>query len=138
MAGRIKKTLAIALTPLIYRMLKVILVDDDPVTHFILENTFIDEAVEFFAYDSAEDLLENVGYFKNSILLLDVNMPKVNGLELWKHLNENYDISECKTVVFTKVVDVQNAFKKINNNLYFADKHSVDMKLITDINDGIK
>ena len=138
MAGRIKKTLAIALTPLIYRMLKVILVDDDPVTHFILENTFIDEAVEFFAYDSAEDLLENVGFFTNSILLLDVNMPKVNGLELWKHLNENYDISECKTVVFTKVVDVQNAFKKINNNLYFADKHSVDMKLITDINDGIK
>ena len=78
---------------------KILLVDDDPAVLEILGD-FI--AVFGFEYDTAKDGLEAVERLKQStfhIVLTDMMMPNMDGMELLHHIHYNYP--EIKVMVIT-------------------------------------
>lgn len=71
-------------------MFKVALVDDNPSIHSIirklLNDSFAVHKFELKSYYSAEDLLEDYSNSHFSFLLLDIEMPETNGIELSEKL----------------------------------------------------
>lgn len=72
--------------------MRVLIVDDEPLARAALENVLVARSeVEF--YDSAGDAteaLDKLGKYSYDVLLLDINMPEVSGIELLGLLKENH------------------------------------------------
>lgn len=68
---------------------RILIVDDEPDVTFTLKKGLEEEG---FQIDIFNDPLEAQSYFKAGqydMLLLDVNMPKLNGFELYRELKKN-------------------------------------------------
>ncbi|SFT79751.1 Response regulator receiver domain-containing protein [Lishizhenia tianjinensis] len=117
-------------------MQKVILIDDDHITHFIFENLLSDEGIDFKAYDSAQSFLNENKSVEDCILLMDVNMPVISGYQLWSILNENYDLSSTSVTIFTSDIRVKNEFSSLNSNVHFIEKHEVNLDTIKALQHG--
>jgi len=65
---------------------RVMLVEDDPGVRASLEETLTEEGVEVVAVDSAESALARVSRADPDLLLSDVRMPGLSGLELLKEI----------------------------------------------------
>lgn len=117
-------------------MQKVILIDDDHITHFVFENLLENEEIDFKAYDTAKSFLKENTSVDDCILLMDVNMPSFSGLELWTKLNQEYDLSSTSVTVFTSDKRVKADFLSVNSNVQFTDKHNVDIDFIKNLQHG--
>jgi two-component system response regulator FixJ len=66
----------------------VLAVDDDAFMRALLRRIFVDAGIEVETYESARDLLDNADLEGPAVLLLDVSMPDISGLELQALLGE--------------------------------------------------
>lgn len=69
-------------------------VDDEDANRFIMEEIF-DDVLDFECVESGQDCLDSIVKRKPDVILLDVSMPKMNGLEVCKKIradNDNNDI----------------------------------------------
>ena len=80
---------------------KIVLVDDDKVTlryieHFLVGNLFsVQTALD------GETALELVKREKPSILVSDLVLPKLDGVELCKRVKENPDLKQTKVILMS-------------------------------------
>ncbi|MDH5325070.1 MAG: response regulator [Gammaproteobacteria bacterium] len=65
-------------------------VDDEPTNRMILEEIFEEDDVEFKCVTNGSECLELVKNREPNLILLDVNMPELNGLETCKILRETH------------------------------------------------
>ena len=65
------------------------------------------------SYPDCTDIVEHVKHLQPDVILMDINMPNVNGLEGLK-LIRKYD-SDVKILMLTVFDDNQNVFEAINN-----------------------
>ena len=72
--------------------MKVILADDHPIFRsglkFLLESSF--DHVEIQAYENGSQVVENIPLFNPDIVLLDIDMPVLNGLETCSIIQQKY------------------------------------------------
>ena len=80
--------------------MKYILIDDDPIINLvhkkvIIKNDLEAEVTDFISGKKALDYLKNSNDTEKNIILLDINMPEINGFEfldaLLKHKGINCD-----------------------------------------------
>lgn len=80
--------------------MKYILIDDDPIINLvhkkvIIKNDLEAEVTDFISGKKALDYLKNSNDTEKNIILLDINMPEMNGFEfldaLLKHKGINCD-----------------------------------------------
>lgn len=96
-------------------MAKVLVVDDDP---FILKMYVKKFQIAGFEVDSAangETGLAKIKSFKPDLVLLDVMMPKMNGLEVLEKAKADPDIKSIPVLILTNLSstsDAQEAVKK--------------------------
>ena len=77
----------------------VYIVDDNEAVRKALLFLFKTESIQAAAYSGANELLENISDLENGILIVDVRMPGMTGLELQSHLvsrGKNFPII-CRT-----------------------------------------
>ena len=70
-------------------MTKVLVIDDAPAMRSSLSRLLRKEGFEVLA---ADDGLQAIGYVANrppDLIILDINMPRMNGIEVLKRLREN-------------------------------------------------
>lgn len=96
----------------------IFLCDDDPDDRFLICAAFSEIAPDV-SIIQAEDGLELLNVIKlhnqqkTSLFLLDMNMPKMNGLETIEHIKSMPDMSEIPAVMFSTSSDPQLARRAI-------------------------
>jgi len=97
--------------------LKILIIDDD--NNF---REFVRDALnEFLGYSfqEAEDGIKGVllsGSWQPDLIILDIRMPNMNGVEFLKHLRDNPDTKHIKVIVSSAYLseDVKKKLNKLN------------------------
>ena len=74
--------------PSIIQSPRVLVVDDDAFMRAILRRVFMDADLQVETFESARDLLDNADFQAPAVLLLDVVMPGISGIQLQTLLRE--------------------------------------------------
>jgi excisionase family DNA binding protein len=92
-----------ALERLMSERLKVMVVDDDVVSRHLLQEACLSvhPHVDCCALSSAIEALLHLPVFKPHIMLIDLLMPKVDGWELVKRLQQNEDFSKLQIITLS-------------------------------------
>ncbi|HEX4774396.1 MAG TPA: response regulator [Candidatus Saccharimonadales bacterium] len=90
-------------------MAKILLIEDDELIRRLYENLF---TLEDFEIEIAENGLtgwEMIPHFKPDIILLDIMMPTMNGLEMLEKIKADPLSSHIPVIVLTNVSDTNIA-----------------------------
>jgi DNA-binding response OmpR family regulator len=86
-------------------MTKVLLVEDDPLIIRLYQRTLAHEGFEAEAADNGLSALEMLPVFQPDVILLDIMMPTMNGLEFMHEMRMKPEISGIPVIVLTNVSD---------------------------------
>ena len=67
-------------------------------------------------YENARETLNNIAKDKPDVLLLDINLPDINGIDLCKQLIRKY--SELKIIALTNFDDISFAKRMLKNGVH--------------------
>lgn len=88
-------------------MAKILLVDDDPLLIRMYQKKFENDGYTIATAGDGVDALKKVSEFQPNLILLDVMMPKMNGLEVLTKLKENNQTSAIPVIMLTNVSSSQ-------------------------------
>lgn len=84
-------------------MAKILLVDDDPLLVRMYQTKFESEGHAVKTASDGAKALDEVKTVKPDMILLDVMMPKMNGLDVLKHLKADETTKKIPVVMLTNV-----------------------------------
>lgn len=87
--------------------MKVLSVDDSASIRALVEDTLVDAGFEVETAVDGEDGLEKAQSGKYDVVLIDVNMPKMNGIELVGKLRGLSDYKFTPMLMLTTEVDAE-------------------------------
>lgn len=80
------------------------IVDDEAHIRMLIGQTLEeleDEGVEFLTADNGETALELIRSEKPNIVFLDVMMPKMNGMDVCKHVKQDGELKDVFIIILT-------------------------------------
>jgi adenylate cyclase len=80
---------------------KILIVDDEPFNLDLLEQELEDQGYVIERANDGAEALEKVPSFEPDVILLDYMMPKMNGLEVLKHLREDEKYKSIPVILLT-------------------------------------
>lgn len=90
-------------------MAKVLIVEDDPLMSRMYHKIFSFEGYEVEIADNGEEGLEKTRTTKPTVILLDIMMPKMNGLEVLDKLKADPDTKTIPVIMLTNLAGQQDA-----------------------------
>lgn len=72
---------------------RILIVDDEPQIRRIMRTTLIGEGYEVEDARTSDEALEKVARFRPDLILLDINMPGMNGLDLCRELRLDTEVA---------------------------------------------
>lgn len=96
-------------------MSKVLLVEDDPVILRLYTKTLQLEGFEVQEADNGLSALEQIPNFKPEIILLDIMMPTMNGIEFLKRITAGTEDGKIPVIVLTNVADSDVTMEAVRN-----------------------
>lgn len=90
-------------------MTKILIVDDDSVLSKMYKSAFEYVGFETDTATNGEEGLEKVEVFKPDVILSDIMMPRVDGLEFLKKVKENKKTKGIKVFIMTNLKDDENS-----------------------------
>jgi len=90
---------------------KVLAVDDDPQNLFLLKQILKSQPYQLLEASSGKEALEKVNKELPDLILLDIMMPDMNGLEVCKLLKENPLTRHLPIMFITALRDIQEMVK---------------------------
>ena len=93
-------------------MAKILIVDDDEMLVSMYKTKFLAEGFEFETAIDGEEGLAKVAQNRPDLILLDILMPKVNGLDMLKKLKEDPEAKSIPVILLTNVGDSTNAIQQ--------------------------
>ncbi|MCH8927738.1 MAG: response regulator [Candidatus Marinimicrobia bacterium] len=86
-------------------MIKLLAIDDDPIIRTLIKKTFSNLGFEVLtASDGFEGIHATITQ-KPALILLDIMMPIVDGLEVLKRIKEVPEVSKIPIIMFTAVAE---------------------------------
>ena len=84
-------------------MAKILIVDDDALLVRMYQKKLENDGYIVAAADDGETALQRVQEFKPDLILLDIMMPKVNGLQVLAILKEDKETESIPVILLTNV-----------------------------------
>ena len=85
----------------------ILAIDDEPINRFVLED-LLDVGFELEVLDSGLACLESVARRKPDLLLLDINMPNMDGFEVCARLNSDPVTRDIPVIFLTAKIQVSD------------------------------
>jgi CheY-like chemotaxis protein len=82
---------------------KVLLIDDSDISLHFVAGVLLRAGYEVRTADEVDKLETMLGGWRPDIILTDVNMPGISGLELCRMLKSNYETAHVPVVLFSAV-----------------------------------
>lgn len=94
----------------------IILVDDDPINNLINKRLIsklqvAEKVEEFLEAEKALEKLSSLDQKEKALILLDINMPVMNGWDFLNHYIENLSHRPDKIVMLSSSIDFQDRIK---------------------------
>jgi len=96
-------------------MAKILIVEDDPLMLRMYQKIFTLEQYEVDIATNGEEALDKVHAGKPTLILLDIMMPKLNGLQVLDKLKSDPDTKTIPVIMLTNLAsekDAENALLK--------------------------
>lgn len=93
--------------------IKIYLVDDDEEDRYLMLHAFkqIGVTQSLYEFDNGEHLINHLSSLEPHelphLIILDYNMPRLNGVEALSQIKENNTLSSIKVVIYTTSVNEQ-------------------------------
>lgn len=100
----------------------VLMVDDDQVLNEMYSERLKGEGFEVVSATNGEEALKKASDVTPAVILLDVMMPKMNGLEVLKRLRANDKTREIPVIVLTALIQ---QLDEIKNSLQAKDSYLI-------------
>lgn len=93
-------------------MAKILIIDDDPLLVRMYQTKFVNDGYEVEVGDDGDQVVEKILSFQPDLVLLDVMMPHVNGLDALKAVKENPKTKATPVVLLTNVSSAEGDAEK--------------------------
>ncbi len=90
-------------------MTKILIVEDDPLMSRMYQKIFTFEGYEVVMAGDGEEGLEKIRSEKPTLVLLDVMMPKMNGLQVLEKLKIDPETKAIPVIMLTNLAGQQDA-----------------------------
>ncbi|MCS7214547.1 MAG: response regulator [Thermodesulfovibrio sp.] len=115
--------------------MKVLIVDDDKTTRKMISLILKSKGYEVVTAENGIEALQILGLEKINLILTDMNMPYMDGIELIKQVRTNPDISNIPIVMITTEADEDEKRKAFDAGV---DDYLVKPTNAEQINESIK
>lgn len=93
--------------------MKVLIVEDDPLISRMYERVFSFEGFEVEIARNGEEGIEKLKKIKPTMILLDIMMPKMSGIDVLREIKANPETRSIPVVVLTNLSGTKDAEKAI-------------------------
>lgn len=87
----------------------LLIVEDDPLMQRMYQKIFTFEKYEVATASNGEEGLDKVRTLKPTVVLLDVMMPKMNGLQVLEKIKADPDIKHIPVIMLTNLAGEKDA-----------------------------
>lgn len=94
---------------------KVLIVDDEPDILEIISYNLIKEGYEILTAKNGIEALEKTASFKPDLVILDIMMPKMNGVEVCKILRSKPEYNDTLIILLTALSDESSQIKGLES-----------------------
>lgn len=109
-------------------MLKILIVDDEPTVCAVLEEFLVEKGYETDTANSGEKALEMLIAKHHDLMLLDLNMPGMSGLEVLREVERKaYQVG---VIIITGLQDLELARKVIRHGAIDYLNKPIDLELL--------
>lgn len=115
-------------------MAKILIVEDDLLLSRLYEKIFSFEKYEVVIASNGQDGLDKARSENPDLILLDIMMPKMNGLEVLEKLKADPDLKKIPVIMLTNLAgdkDAETALAK--GAVKYIIKSNQDPKSVTDM-----
>ena len=119
-------------------MAKILIVEDDPLMSRLYQKIFTFEKYEVETASDGEEGLDKVRKSKPTLILLDIMMPKMNGLQVLEKLKADPDLKKIPVVMLTNLAgqkDAETALAK--GAVKYIVKSEYEPKQVSDMVKGV-
>jgi len=119
-------------------MAKILIIEDDPLMRRLYQKIFTFEKYEVESAEDGEEGLEKARKVKPTLILLDVMMPKMNGLQVLEKLKADPDLKKIPVVMLTNLAgqkDAETALAK--GAVKYIVKSEYEPKQVSDMVKGV-
>ena len=119
-------------------MAKILIVEDDPLMSRLYQKIFTFEKYEVETASDGEEGLDKVRKSKPTLILLDIMMPKMNGLQVLEKLKADPDLKKIPVVMLTNLAgqkDAETALAK--GAVKYIVKSEYEPKQVADMVKGV-
>ena len=96
---------------------RILIIDDQANIRSILSKLLTKNGYQVQAADSGESGLELYAQFMPSVILLDLKMPGIDGMEVMEVLDKKLK-ADCKTIIMTAHGEVRSAVEAMKKGVY--------------------
>jgi len=115
-------------------MAKILIVEDDPLISRLYEKIFTFEKYEVSLAPDGQEGLDKARLEKPTLILLDVMMPKMNGLQVLERLKADPETKKIPVVILTNLAGEKDAETALTKGaVKYIVKSEHDPKQITDM-----
>jgi two-component system, OmpR family, response regulator RpaB len=115
-------------------MAKILIVEDDPLMNRMYQKIFTFEGYDVEMASDGEEGLEKVRSSKPTLILLDIMMPKLNGLQVLEKLKADPDTKAIPVIMLTNLAGQQDAETALSKGaIKYIVKSEYEPKQVTNM-----
>lgn len=97
---------------------KILIVEDEIALSQVLSDKFLQEGFDVKTAGDGQEGLEAIQSWKPDVVLLDIVMPRMDGMTMLHKLRETPDGKHLPVILLTNLSDTENVYEAMANGVY--------------------